>query len=36
MELFLCDKCDTLATVEMRGDTLKVTKCACLALEWKD
>lgn len=36
MELFLCDNCDTLAIVEMVGDTIKLTKCNCLTLDWKE
>ena len=35
MELFLCDKCDTLATVSVHGDTITVNKCKCLVLDWK-
>jgi len=30
MELFLCDSCDTLASVEIIGDTLKIAKCNCV------
>lgn len=32
MELFLCDNCDTLATIEKEGDTIKIVKCACVSL----
>ena len=30
MDLFLCDNCDTLASVEVIGDTLKIAKCNCV------
>jgi len=36
MELFICDNCDTLATVEQKENTLVVNKCACLTLDWKE
>jgi hypothetical protein len=36
MELFLCDNCDTLAIVEQVSDTIKITKCSCLTLDWKE
>ena len=36
MEIFLCNKCDTLAQVSRIGDTIKVNKCACLTLDWKE
>jgi hypothetical protein len=36
MEIFLCDKCDTLAEVSLQGDTIKLKKCACLTLDWKE
>lgn len=29
MEIFLCDECDTLATVELKGNTLTVVACKC-------
>jgi pterin-4a-carbinolamine dehydratase len=29
MELFLCDNCDTLATVKVLADTIQITKCKC-------
>jgi hypothetical protein len=32
MEIFLCDKCDTLATLSVVGDTIKVQKCYCVSL----
>jgi len=36
MELFLCDNCDTLATVEKNGNTIIVNKCKCLTLDWTE
>ena len=33
MDLFICDNCDTLATVEKNGDTIKINKCLCLTEE---
>ena len=30
MELFLCDNCDTLATLEIQGDTITLTQCQCI------
>ena len=30
MELFYCDSCDTVATVEEIGDTLKIAQCNCV------
>jgi hypothetical protein len=32
MEIFLCDNCDTLATVSVVSDTITITKCACAQL----
>lgn len=29
MEIFLCDNCDTLATVKVLADTIQITKCKC-------
>jgi hypothetical protein len=29
MQIFLCDECDTLATVEVLSDTIQITKCKC-------
>jgi hypothetical protein len=29
MEIFICDECNTLASVEMRGNTLVVNACKC-------
>lgn len=30
MELFYCDNCDTLATVEIIGEQLKIAQCNCV------
>ena len=30
MELFLCDNCDTLASVEVIGEQLKIAQCNCV------
>lgn len=29
MEIFICESCSTLATVEMVGNTIQITKCEC-------
>jgi hypothetical protein len=29
MDIFICDSCDTLATVSVSGDTILVNKCKC-------
>jgi hypothetical protein len=36
MELFLCDTCDTLATVTQEGNTITINKCKCLTLDWSE
>lgn len=36
MEIFICDGCDTLATVERNADTITINKCKCLTLDWKE
>ena len=30
MELFYCENCNTIASVEVVGDTLKIAKCNCV------
>ena len=35
MELFLCDECDTLASVEIINDELGIKHCACVVLDWE-
>ena len=32
--VFICDECDTLATVSVLGDTIQLNKCKCLTLDW--
>ena len=32
--VFICDECDTLATVSVQGDTIQLNKCKCLTLDW--
>ena len=34
--VFLCDECDTLATVSVAGDTITIQQCACLTLDWNN
>ena len=34
--IFLCDNCDTLATVSVHGDTIMVNQCECVTLDWED
>jgi hypothetical protein len=29
--VFICDECDTLATVSVQGDTIQLTKCLCMS-----
>ena len=35
-DVFICDKCDTLATVSVQGDTITINKCECLTLDWNN
>jgi hypothetical protein len=30
--MWICDNCDTLATVSVGTDTIKITQCACVQL----
>jgi len=34
--VFICDGCDTLATVSVHGDTITITQCACVTLDWEN
>jgi hypothetical protein len=34
--VFICDGCDTLATVSVHGDTIMVNQCECVTLDWED
>jgi hypothetical protein len=36
MEIFICDLCDTLATMSVQGDTITILQCQCLTLEWNN
>ena len=33
MQLFLCDSCDTLATVIHEGNTITISPCLCTTKE---
>lgn len=34
--IFLCDNCDTLATVWQKGNTIEITQCECVTLDWEN
>lgn len=34
--VFICDTCDTLATMSVVGDTIQITQCACVTLDWDE
>lgn len=34
--VFICDGCDTLATVSVHGDIIMVNQCECVTLDWED
>jgi hypothetical protein len=34
--VFICDGCDTLATVSQSGNTITINKCECLTLDWNN
>ena len=34
--VFICDECDTLATVSKQGNTIIINKCECLSLDWNN
>jgi len=34
--VFICDECDTLATVSVQGDTITIQQCKCLTLDWSE
>jgi hypothetical protein len=36
MEIFICDECDTLASVLPQGNTITINKCKCLTLDWNE
>jgi hypothetical protein len=35
-EIFICDECDTLATMSVVGDKITLNKCKCLTLDWNN
>jgi hypothetical protein len=35
-EIFICDECDTLATMSVVGDTITISPCQCLTLDWNN
>jgi len=35
-EIFICDNCDTLATVSVVSDTITISQCQCLTLDWNN
>jgi hypothetical protein len=35
-EIFICDECDTLATMSVVGDTIILSQCQCLTLDWNN
>jgi hypothetical protein len=35
-DVFICDECDTLATVSVQGDTITISKCQCITLDWNE
>ena len=36
MEIFICEDCNTLATIEKNENTITLNKCECMTLEWKE
>jgi len=36
LNIFICDECDTLAEMSVVGDTISITKCKCLTLDWNN
>jgi len=34
--VFICDECDTLATVSVESDTITISQCQCLTLDWNN
>jgi hypothetical protein len=35
-EILICDECDTLATVSVESDTITISQCQCLTLDWNN
>jgi len=36
MDIFICDECDTLATMSVESNTITLNKCKCLTLDWNN
>ena len=36
MDIFICDECDTLATIGGEGNTITINKCKCVTLDWNN
>lgn len=36
MEIFICNDCDTLATLSIESDRITIEKCQCLTLDWEE
>jgi hypothetical protein len=34
--VFICDNCDTLATVSRNENTITINKCECVTLDWNE
>jgi len=34
--VFICDECDTLATVSVDSDTITINPCKCVTLDWNN
>jgi hypothetical protein len=34
--MWICDNCDTLATVSQFENTIQITKCECVTLDWEN
>ena len=32
--VFICDNCDTLATVSREGNNITINQCECITLDW--
>jgi len=34
--VFICEDCDTLATVSVDSDTITINPCKCVTLDWNE
>ena len=34
--VYICDECDTLATVSVVNGTITLVKCECVTLDWNE